>query len=211
MNGNHLSRHSKFLTVACGVQAGAAAVAALAACVDVETILVSCPAIAFWGLVLSIFSIPRISLHLLLFGLSCPVATSTIALLIASFEWGPDQAELPVQVLLVLNAGVTVVWGTLTGRRIIRSCSLDPAADKARFRFSLMSLLAIVTFTCVVLALLGRLAPKGEMVFFTAYGVGVLALSLAVAVSYSYRSKCAVRMGTDNGHTIASPAIRNAS
>ena len=211
MNGIDQFLPNKLLAGACWIQAAAAVTAALAAFVDVETILVSCPVIAFLGLVLASASLPRISVNLLLFGLSCPVITSAIALLIASFDWGPQEASLPVRVLLTLNAGATVVWGTLIGRRMMRGRFSATSGGTPPFRFSLLSLLALITLTCLFFALLRRLAPDGERMFFAAYGFTGLALSLVVALRYSYRIRCRNRMRKSSPRSSSPPAIRNAS
>lgn len=209
MGGSHSSTCGKLLAGLCLIQAGVATAAALGTFASVETILGSCPAIAFLGLVLALLSLPRPSLNLLLFGLSCPIVTSTISLLIASLEWSPDEATFPVRVLLTLNAGVTVVWGALTARQTIRpksSKSLDTSTGKSRFRFSILSLFGLVTGTCVLFALLRHLAGSGEMVWFAVYGIGVLALALAVSLWFLYRVKCGARESNDKKH--ASEHIR---
>jgi hypothetical protein len=209
MGGNCSSKSGKLLAGLCWVQAGVATAAAVGTFVQVETIVGFCPAIAFLGLVLAFVSLQRTSLNLLLFGLSCPVVTSTIALLIASLHWSPTQATLPVRVLLTLNAGITAVWGALTSRHIIRSWSLNTSAARSGFRFSVLSLLGVVTFACLVFALLRHLHGLSEWAWFAVYGVGVLVLSVAVSVWFSYRVICGVRDENDKQRTCSPQTIQN--
>jgi hypothetical protein len=169
--------------------------------VEVESIVGFCPAIAFLGFVLALVSLQNGSLNLLLFGLSCPIATSMVALLISSLSWSPPQATIPVRVMLTLNAGVTVVWGAWTARQIIRSCPLDASAGKWTFRFSLLALLGLITLMCILLALLRQLAGSGEMVWFAVYGIGVLVISFAVFIWFWYRVKRGIREATNKRHT----------
>jgi hypothetical protein len=210
MNGDYQSFRGRLLAGACWIQAVAAVIAAVAVFVDVESILVSCPALALMGYVLALAAIQQVSISLLLFGLSCPIITSAIALLIASFDWGPREAVLPVRVLLTLNAATTLAWGTRVGRKILRCRSLVTAADAPPFRFSLMSLLALVTFTCLLFAAVRRLAPDGEMVYFAAYGVTVLVLSLVVALRYFYCVRSIARASKDESHSSPPTAMPNA-
>ena len=202
MDGNSSSTSSKLLAGLCWVQAGTATAAALATLVEVESILGFFPAIAFLGLALALLAHKYTSLNLLLFGLSCPVATGMIALLIASFSWSPGQAAIPVLVILTLNAGVTCVWGALTARQITRTNSLETSVEKLRFQFGLRGLFGIVTLTCILSALFRQLDGDGEMFLFAVYGISVLVLSLAVSISFWYRVNRTKSEGADAQTTV---------
>jgi hypothetical protein len=207
MEGNSIFRW--LLAGLCWVQVGGATAAAVAAFVEVETIIAFGPAIALLGMVLALVSLQSTFLNLLLFGLLCPVTTSAIALLIAWLEWSPGEAAVPVPVLLTLNAGITAVWGPLTARQIIRTRRLDASSGKAIVRFSLLNLLGLVTVACLLLALLRQIPGGAEMMWFAVYGIGVLVLGLAVAAWFSYRVKYRVLEG-NRGRKTSPPITENA-
>jgi hypothetical protein len=146
-------------------------------------------------LALALAAVRNTCLNLLLFGLLGPVATSAVALLIASFAWSPTEAALPVPVLLTLNAGATLIWGALTARQSVRSRRSNASPGKTVVRFSLRSLLCLVTIACLLLALSRQLPRGAEMLWFAAYGIGVLALALAMGMWFSYRVKRRVLQG----------------
>jgi hypothetical protein len=84
---------------------------------------------------------------------------------------------------------------------------LGTSAGKSRFRFSLLGLLGLITFTCILFAILRQLAGGGEMVWFAVYGVGVLVLSLVVSLWFSYR----LNRGTWEGSSTRPKTIRDLS
>ncbi len=190
----------------CWLQVAAAIAAALATLVDVELALGFCLPLVLLGFVLALTSLGRASLNLLFFGLLCPATTGLIALLIASFRWSPSQAANPVLVILILNAGVTFVWGPLTARQVAQSSSLPTSEDKRRFQFSLLGLLVLVTLTSMIFALLRQLTGLGEMGWFAVYGISVLVLSLAFSIWFWYRVTRAVAV-EDDVKTTATPGV----
>jgi hypothetical protein len=202
MEHAHVAAPSKLLLSLCWLQACGVIAAAGASFMHVESILGSGPAITFFGLVLAFIAVRRASMSLLLFGIAAPIVAGTIAILIWFFEWSPDQAERPVQVLLTLNAGVVLSWGIVTGVLTSRTQGFSSTAEPIRIHFSIRALLVVITFSSIAFAVL-RVTKLGEMTMFAVYGVAVLGLSLAVAARFASR-KPLVNNAASNRDGVAS-------
>jgi hypothetical protein len=201
------STSSKWSAGLCWLQVAVATAAALTTLVDVELTIGFGPLLALFGFVIALFSVGRSSLNLLCFGLLGPVTTSLIALCIAFFRWSPSQAANPVLVILMLNAGVTCVWGVMTARQIARSNSMRTPADKPKFQFSLLSMVVLLTFTSILLAIFRKLTVFGVMGWFTVYGISVLVLSVVISVWYWMRFDPAVLEDGDANTSVLPDAI----
>ncbi|MGE0757038.1 MAG: hypothetical protein AB7F89_06705 [Pirellulaceae bacterium] len=201
---------STLLLGLCGLQAATAIAAAIGAFLATESIIGFCPVIACLGLVLSFVSLRRTSLNLLLFGLTSPVITSLISLLIAAFHWSPSEATLAVRVLMTLNAVLAVIGGASTAWQITQSVRVATPSGVSRFRFSVRRLLGVVTIAGLFFGLLRQLMENGEMMLFTVYGICVLMLSLTVSVWYWYRTKLDGGQGEDPRSTGAATPTRPA-
>lgn len=183
------------VTKLCWTQAVLTCIAVVAAVVEVETIIWSGPAMAILGLWIAILSIKRDSIRLLSFGLLCPIVTSLIALLIATFDIGPATASSFVWALLALNATVTVVWWLFL-RRLIGSGSWDRGkkANK-RIRYSILHMLIGMTLVSLVLAVVRPLIGSGEMTLFAGYGITIQMASIAIILWFARRSRQGIRIG----------------
>lgn len=179
------------VTKLCWIQAVLTCVAMMATVIEVETIVWNCPAMAILGLWIAILSIKRDSIQLLAFGLLCPIVTSSIALLIATFHIGPGTASKFVWALLALNAIVTVVWWLFL-RRQIGAASWDSGKTENKVvRFSILHMLMGITLFALVLAVI-RLRP-GEMTFFAGYGIAILVASFVIILSFARRQGISIR------------------
>lgn len=187
MSQNRTSTRSKLLAVVCCVQAAVAVAAAVGTFVEVESIIGFGPAMAVLGFVLALVSLRRMSVNLLLFGLSASFVTAVLAICIAVFEWNPNDVKIPSRVLLTLYAIVAVNWGTVTGTINMLFPSEPQPTNKSRFSFSILSLLGVITFMSLLFALLRQLVGKGEMAWFAVYGAFVLILSEAIFLWFLIR------------------------
>jgi hypothetical protein len=161
----------------------------VATVVEVETIIWSGPAMAILGLWIAILSINRDSIRLLAFGLLCPIVTSLIALLIATFQIGPGTASSFVWALLALNAIVTVVWWLLLRQQIFSGSSDDGKSAREPVRYSILHMLIGMTIVSLVLALIRPFIGLGEMTLFAGYGIAILMASLAILLWFARRSR----------------------
>lgn len=182
---------AKCLAVFCWLLTISVMVAAVGAFVSVESIVAFGPAMAVLGLITALLSIRWNSLNLILLGLGSAMITSEISLMIAGFHWSPDEAKYPVQGVLTMSAIVYVFWGPWSAWQVIQVHS-TPGVDRnsnasSGFRFSILSLLVLITITGLLIRLLQLIQLGNEMSLFTAYGMSILLLSVALFAWYFYR------------------------
>ena len=177
------------LMALCAFQALLSFLAAAEANKDVDSILGTCPGMAVLGFVLAFVAVRRASLSFLVFGLWCPLVTSTIALVIASFGWSFGEATTPVFVMLALNSAITAAWVLLAAVKFQRVTPSAPPAAKPRIRFRVKDLLRTTALLAVLLTLLNYLSYSEESIIFWLFGIGVLTISLAIGVGFFYRTR----------------------
>jgi hypothetical protein len=87
------------------IQCLGAFAAAIAATIELETILISGPLLSLIGWLFAWMTIHQHSWASLIYGLSAPLTCTLCAVLIAIFRWGPDwNTGWPIAMILVLYA-----------------------------------------------------------------------------------------------------------
>jgi hypothetical protein len=173
-----------------GLLAASAVVAAVAALFETESIIVTCPVMAVLGIGLALVAERQRRVALLVHGLIAALATAALALAIAVFHWGPNQAEAPALIILTSTAVASVAL--LSG---MPDCWLTADAAEATppspVRFSMRTVLLSTTVLCALLAIGRWLEWRGEMAFFAAYGVATIVASATIALRHVARRKAA--------------------
>jgi hypothetical protein len=127
-----------------------ATVVAVAACaIEIESILVTGPALAVVGLMLAIAARPLRSWSMLLYSLSGPLVSAFCATLIAALRWGPGEAEGPILGIFFIYAFLSIPTALMVFPEI-RQWSTSPQSWLHwPWRYSLKSLLLVTTALCV--------------------------------------------------------------
>ncbi len=143
------------------------------------------------GLLTAFLSMRWSSSDLVFLGLSSALITSVVSLMIAVFHWSPSEAKFPVRMVLAMSAVVLAIWGPRSALRVTRlhsiSDSEDPLHGNSSFRFSILSLLVLITITGLLIRVLQLIQFGNEMSMFAAYGLSVLVLSISLLIWYGYR------------------------
>jgi hypothetical protein len=163
-----------------------AAVAAAAACFEVETIAGTCPVLAVLGIILAIGATRGRRADYLVLGLAETIVTAVLALVIAVYTLSPGEASTLACSVLIVNAIAslaTCCW--LANRSVYDSSKPSTPGHAGGIRFSMRTLLIATTMSCVLLAVARLIAWRGEMIWFAAYGLGMTAVSAVIAVRFA--------------------------
>jgi hypothetical protein len=160
------------------VQVLAVFVMLIAAVIEIESILWAGPTLTVVGLLRAAVTRPLVSLVTLFDSLSAPFVCALIALLIAAFDWGPGDADVPVAVILTvyLLFFLPITFATVGSHFSWQPKSASHAP--ATWQFSLKSMLFAMTAICLIIAL-GRLLTEGfrnDDIIFGGYALVVLTL-----------------------------------
>jgi hypothetical protein len=122
------------------------------------------------------------------FGLSMlqPGSTGSLALMIALFSWGPDEATVPANLHFFTAAAACFGWGSFTIARL-RQHPLEPAPVRpwSMPRFTMRTLLAVTTWLCVVLTLCSVLDWNRDYPAFAMYSLGMGTAMTWLAIVYA--------------------------
>lgn len=166
------SRQQALALVLLGAQLLAAVTACIAAYVDVESILVTGPALTVAGLALAFVVRQRGAWTPVLFGLSGPAVCAIGAFTIASFHLSKDEAYWPVLVIftLYLLLLLPAYFFVLVHIRHWPEFEMRSAGD--RWRYSLKSLLVVMTAVAIASALCASIIQSelSDYVVFAAFG-----------------------------------------
>jgi hypothetical protein len=158
----------------------------LSACLNIESIVFGFPVLTILGLLLALVSRPIASWSAMLFALSAPVVCAIGALAIAAFEMMPDDAQTPIASMLVLY-GMLITPVAVAAALRIRDWKVDATSRSSAFwRYSLKSLLILMTAVCVVATVLS-LAFKSTLGFplaFASFGLVAIGLACVVAARF---------------------------
>lgn len=175
-------RPAKPLLATCLFQAIAAAALAVGSSVRVETILGFGPLTAGAGFLVALAALRRRQLGLLLYGLSAPLVTAVLAMLIGAFHWSPREAAWPARILLG-SYGVAVWYASTRMVRLPRAEPPKLPGDTTRgeWQFNIRTLLVLVTSVSLLLGVMRLLPGRGEMAMFLFYAGAVFAITCALA------------------------------
>lgn len=120
--------------------------AAIAAAIDVESIIFTGPLLSAVGLLLAGSACRRNRVTALYFALGVPTISVICFVLIYGFRWDPRDAQLPISLLLVVFA----IGYTLAVPAVIHDLRRDaPASRKFRMRFTIKDLLALTLLVAI--------------------------------------------------------------
>jgi hypothetical protein len=148
-------------------------VAVVFAVMEIESIVASAPILSLSGALIGLFSFRRDRLVGLLFGLSAPTMAAFCLFLIATLEWDPRQAQIPVGAILVVYGLLGMPAGTFSVHELHTSGN---TGHKTRFQFSIAALLTLM----FVLALSLGLSQTGEKGIVVGAALGYLVVLLYV-------------------------------
>ena len=147
--------------------------AALAATIDIESIMASGGPLSASGLLISLVSFRKnrpVGFH---FGLAAPTLSVFCFLVIYTLRLSPTEAQVPISMLLVACALIHLVAGYLAFQELKRGDGGD--GQKLRFQFSIASLLMLMVIVSVFSGLCKTAGADG------AVAGGVLAYAIVVA------------------------------
>jgi hypothetical protein len=154
---------------------------AVAAFIDLHTILVTCPTLTLLGLLFAVVTLSRQSWPCLIFGLSAPFVCALCAFLIAFFRLGPDWGTgWPIVAVFVAYNIVMLPPAVFILTRVGRK----PRADESRstWRFGMKAILSLMTAVSVIAVVLRFAAKsKNDLVFFGTFA-GICAMLAAFVV-----------------------------
>jgi hypothetical protein len=155
----------------------------IAASAEVESIVGTGPVFSVLGLVVCIGWIFSRSLATIVFGLSASVVSLFLFGLIAGLRWSPQEASVPVPLILLAYEAVIVPVGLVSLHRTITGSSRK--SSKRRWQFHLWSLLVATTLAGVAAAIVRLALQFGAPVLVTtAIGGGAATVAAVGAVVY---------------------------
>ncbi len=125
--------------------------AALAALVEIETIVASGPILSLSGLVIVAWGVRRDSVWAFYSGLSAPTMSVVCFCIIYGLQWSPAQAGAPIGALVTLYAVASVPVAIAAIRQLSSAVAVRPPA---RLQFSLRHVLGLMLLVSVNLMLL---------------------------------------------------------
>jgi hypothetical protein len=124
---------------------------AIAAFVEIESILVSGPACTLVAVLIAIPSYRR-SLQLpFLFGLSVPTVSVLCFVMIFGCDWSPAEAHFPIGSAIVLCVHLAIPFGIVSLLKVRRA---DLSKRGTSLQYGIIELLGLMFFTAVVVAFL---------------------------------------------------------
>ena len=171
----------KQLSIAFWLAKVLAAIAMLIAVViDIEAILVTGPILAAVGLLLALATASIQSWSALAFALSGPFVAAFISFLIAVFDFSPEEAHTPTIAILITYLALIWPIAIMSLLRILRWRTTAIGSKRPIVRFSMKTMLFVMTATCIVIAagkLLLDSVPPDEAYLFGGFTFTVLVLS----------------------------------
>jgi hypothetical protein len=119
---------------------------------DVESIIVTGPALSIIGLALAAVTRRLNSWESIAFGLSGPMICAFGATLIVVNRWGPSAAQQPICALAAIYAIAVTPLAGLALRAIVRWQTLTLPMQERVWQFSLKTLLVWMTAVCIAAA-----------------------------------------------------------
>jgi hypothetical protein len=159
-----------------------AIVMVIAAVESIESIVVTGPIFALVGLLLALVTRALQSWAVLAFALSAPLVGALVSFMIALFELGPAEARTPTLVTLTIYLFLVSPAALVTFLRLICWNTIVPSRHSSGLRFSVKTLLLLMTGTAIVIAggkLLFDTARLDEQLVFGGYTFVALVLSAA--------------------------------
>ena len=155
----------------------------IAAAMEIESILVTGPLLTIIGLLFATVTRRIGSIAVLVYGLSGPLMCALCAGLIAYYSWGPEPSRRPINSIIVAYTALIAPVAIGTFYRIRRFPAQSYARQPYAWRYSLKSMLVVMTAVCVLIAAtqtLMRLVPRGESLIFGGYALVCVTLSAIV-------------------------------
>ena len=180
-------------TIAIGLWAAqvlTAVAMSIAVWVDVESIVFTGPVLSVVGIALAIFTQRLRSWATLLFSLSGPLICALGAFLIAVFHLGPPEAQAPIAGLMTIYL-LTAIPAAVIALREILDWDVDSSRqDRWVWRYSMKSLLVVMTGACVLVAVGQWVAGVPLLDFPIVFGAFACAtIALSGAVVWRWRAK----------------------
>lgn len=191
----HLARSqppyaTRFMTRLLIAQAIAILVAVVFAVIDIESIVASGPILSVSGALIGQLSFGRDRLLGLFFGMSAPTLAAFCLFVIATLEWDPSDAQIPVGALLVVFGLLSVPACALSVQELHTSGN----APRTHFQFSIAAVLVLT----LVLAITLGLAQRGGKGIAVGVSLGYLVVLLYVLNQFfrNRRQKKLVRVSS---------------
>lgn len=151
--------------------------------VATETIVVSGPLLTMIGLAVAIVTCPWYSWAALFVGLSAPVVCAIGAFIIAGFQLDPVQANRPIIMLLAIYLLCMAPTAIHVVKRILRQPPNLAIAFSLRWRYSLKSLLGMMTAVAILAVVLPAILEalvRDFPINFALFGIAAILSSVAV-------------------------------
>lgn len=128
-------------------------VAVVFAVMGIESIVVSGPILSVSGALVGLLSFNRDRLLGFLFGLSAPTMAAFCLFVIATKEWSPNDAQVPVGAFLVVYGLLSMPACAVSVQEIHTSAG---SVSGRRFQFSIAALLVLMLVMAIILGLAQR-------------------------------------------------------
>lgn len=132
----------------CALQMAGILTATILAIAGIRTIVLSGPLLASTGLVLAGISYAKNRPVGLYFGLGTPSVAVLCFAIIFGLQWSPDDAQVPISILLVICAAALIPAGGFAIRELRRE--KVEGKGNGRFQFSIKDLFVLTTLVAVV-------------------------------------------------------------
>ncbi len=133
-------------------------IAAIAAMVEIESIVGSGPIMSLVGIWIAFLSYRRDRPIGLFYGLAVPTVSVFCFIVINGMDWGPSDAHVPVSAFLVLFAWACIPSCSLAVREVRRQRGL---ADRRPIQFSIAFLLGLMFVVALGLGLTQMVGLRG--------------------------------------------------
>jgi hypothetical protein len=152
---------------------------------EIESILVSGPALSLAGILIAFLAYLRRAVRAFYFGVYAPTASLVCFLLIYTQRWGPPEARIPISSLMILLTLAAIPFGAMAVYDFSRT---PPATGRRRGQFGIATLLGLTASIAFVLGLLRVLeTPALVAAFSTVYVAIVLFFAFRIAPAPSTR------------------------
>jgi ketosteroid isomerase-like protein len=159
--------------------------AVIAAAVEVETIVGTGPAFSLLGLAVCFGWLVSRSYTTIVFGLSATAISVSLLALIAGLRWSPQDASIPVPLILLAYEAMIVPVGLVSLHRTIARGSWK--SSRRAWQYNIWSLLAVTAVAGAAAAVVRLAMQFGAPVLVTT-AIGVSAATVAAIAVVVYRA-----------------------
>jgi Arc/MetJ-type ribon-helix-helix transcriptional regulator len=198
------TRRQKWSIGLWAVKVLATIVAVIASAVDVESIVVTLPALTIAGLALVLLTRPLGSWKAFAYSLSGPLVSALCAALIAAFRWGTHDAQVPITTILFFYALYSIPAAIVIVPEFFRWLVAPHASAALPRQFSLKSLLFLTTGLCIALSVFGFVFRNSThpdylmFALFTLVTIGLVALAVTIFITDRHRQRMPLPVASEN-------------